>query len=170
MFKIFVDYPGRADEIAIVRRTTADAAAELGAILNAEEVLALQKLVRRVPVADRMIEYAVDLVQATRIHESTALASIKDYVSWGAGPRACQYLVLGAKAHAVLHGRHHVAMADIRAVAKPVLRHRVLTNFNADAEGITSDVIVERLLEGVSDGGAIEADPQVSEVLQPPSA
>ena len=169
MFKINVGYPSRSEEVDIVRLTTTEQVSEVAKVLTAEDVLELQRLIRRVPAADSVIEYAVDLVQATRVHEPTILDSIKDFVSWGAGPRACQYLLLGAKAHAVLRGRMHVSVEDIRAVAKPVLRHRIMVNFNADAEGVTTDDLVDRLIAGVSDGGAAEADGNVAAVLNQPA-
>ena len=112
-----------------------------------QEIIGLQHLIRRVPVADHVIQYAMRLVRATRVHEGEVPDVVRDYISWGAGPRACQYLILGGKVRAVLYGRNHVSTEDIQAVAKPVLRHRVVTNFNADAEGITPDKVVDRLLE-----------------------
>jgi MoxR-like ATPase len=109
----------------------------------------LQEIVRRVPIADHVTRYAMRLTRATRHRTPEAPDFIKEWLQWGAGPRACQYLILGGKARALLHGRHHVSTEDIAAVAKPVLRHRLITNFNAEAEGITTDKIIERLLEHV---------------------
>ena len=106
-------------------------------------------MVRRVPVADDVIEYVMRLVRATRVHEGDVPEFVKEYVSWGAGPRACQFLILGAKVRAVLYGRYHVAIEDIQAIAAPVLRHRIVTNFSSDAEGFTSDKIVAKLIETI---------------------
>ena len=147
MFKIFVDYPKWDEEFDIIRLTTAVQDVKLSKVLTGQEILAIQDIIRRVPVADHVIQYAMKLVRATRVHEGGVPEIISNYVSWGAGPRACQYLILGGKVRAVLHGRFHVSTEDIQAVAKPVLRHRIVTNFNADAEGYTVDKIVEKLLE-----------------------
>ncbi len=147
MFKIFVNYPSWDEEFDIVRLTTAIQRADLSRVLDGKSIIQLQDIIRRVPVADHVIQYAMRLVRATRVTEAGIPDIIKDYVSWGAGPRACQYLILGGKVRAVLHGRFHVSTEDIQAVAKPVLRHRIVTNFNADAEGYTTDKIVEKLIE-----------------------
>jgi len=147
MFKIFVDYPTWDEEFDIVRLTTAVQQAKLDRVLGGEEIIALQEIIRRVPVADHVVQYAMRLVRATRVLTDDAPQVVRDYVSWGAGPRACQYLVLGGKVRTVLYGRYHVSTEDIQAVAKPVLRHRIVTNFNADAEGVNADKIVDRLLE-----------------------
>ena len=147
MFKIFVDYPAWDEELDVIRRTTTDVDAEANPVITGEEIVALQQVVRRIPAADHVIEYAMRLVRATRVTETGIPDYIRDYVSWGAGPRACQYLILGGKAHAALNGRYHVSTDDVIAIAKPVLRHRIVTNFNADAEGITPDTIVDRLIE-----------------------
>ncbi len=147
MFNIWVDYPSFREEMEIVETTTSAYEASLARVLNAEEILALQKLVRRVPVSDPVIAYAVALARRTRPVEADAPAFVKSWVSWGAGPRASQYLVLGAKTRAVLHGRKTPAFSDVRAVARAVLRHRIVTNFNAEAEGIDTIRIIDRLLE-----------------------
>ncbi len=149
MFKVLVDYPSAEEEIRIVRMTTAEQDVTLERTLNAREVLELQKLVRRVPCADHVIAYATRLVRSTRVDKGEVPGFITDYVSWGAGPRASQNLVLTGKARAVLSGRYHISTEDIRAVAHPVLRHRVLLNFNAEAEGVCSDDLITRLLEAV---------------------
>jgi len=146
MFHVLVDYPSEDEEFRIVRQTTADVQVQIVPTLTGEQILAMQKIVRRVPVADHVIRYALDLVRRTRASAADAPDFIRSYVQWGAGPRASQYLVLGAKARAVLHGRCHAACEDVRAVACPVLRHRILTNFNAEAEGIKADEIVRRLI------------------------
>jgi MoxR-like ATPase len=149
MFNTFVDYPDEEEEFQIVRRTTADAAAEVTPTLQADQIVALQRIVRRVPVADHVVRYALRLARWTRPGRKDAPGFIRDYVSWGAGPRASQYLVLGAKARAVLEGRYYAGCDDIRAVARPVLRHRILTNFNAEADRVKPDDLIGRLLESV---------------------
>ncbi len=147
MFKIFVDYPKETEELDIVRLTTAPRKLELTKVLTGSDIQKLQEIVRRVPVADPVVAYATNLVRRTRITKPEAPDFVKEWVSWGAGPRASQYLILGGKARAVLQGRFYVATEDIDAVAKPVLRHRIITNFSAEAEGITSDTIVAKLIE-----------------------
>jgi len=147
MFEVRVDYPSRAEEIEIMKVTTTLFTPALSAVLSGEEIIKLQEIVRKVPVAEHVYEYVADLVRSTRPRDETALPWIKEWVQWGAGPRACQYLILGAKARAILHGRYHVTTEDVVRVAPPVLRHRVLINFNAEAEGMTSDDIVARLLK-----------------------
>ncbi|HEX9751788.1 MAG TPA: MoxR family ATPase [candidate division Zixibacteria bacterium] len=151
MFNIFVDYPDETDENTIVRTTTSAATADLRVVMTAEKIKALQQLVRRVPVSDYVISYAVSLARATRpsANGAQALPYIKDWVSWGAGPRAAQYLTLGAKCRAILDGRPTPSVEDVRAVARPVLRHRIVTSFNAEADGVGTLDIVERLLNDV---------------------
>ena len=146
MFHITLDYPDKAAEKEIVLTTTAAYEPEINAVITGEEVLQIQQVVRKVPIAEAIVEYAVELNRQTR-PAPDAPDFIQDWVQWGAGPRASQYLVLGAKARAILHGRYHVSYEDIKAVAIPVLRHRILTNFNAEADGITSLDIINRLLE-----------------------
>ena len=146
MFNTYVDYPNEEEEFDIVKRTTTDVEATVTPVLSGEKILLLQKIVRRVPAADHVIRYALQLARMTRPNKGDAPDFIREYVSWGAGPRASQYLVLGAKARAVLHGRFCVGCEDIRAVAPPVLRHRLLTNFNAEAEGIKPDDLIARLI------------------------
>ena len=147
MFKIFVDYPQESEELEIVRTTTAARKVEIQKILSGSDILQLQQIVRRVPVADPVIEYATNLVRRTRITKPDAPDFVREWLSWGAGPRASQYLTLGGKARAVLQGRYYVSTEDIDAVAHPVLRHRIITNFSAEAEGITTDKIVTKLIE-----------------------
>jgi MoxR-like ATPase len=147
MFNIFVDYPDEDEEFEIVRRTTADVIHQVTPTLDADEIRALQQIVRRVPIADHVSRYALKFTRLTRREKGEVPDFIKSYVSWGAGPRASQYLVLGGKARAVLHGRHYVSCEDIRAVAAPVLRHRIMTNFNAEAEGVRPDDIVRYLID-----------------------
>jgi MoxR-like ATPase len=149
MFMVKVDYPSAAEEREILRRTTEDRATDIKPVLGAEEIFALQAIVRKVPIADAVIDYALRLTRSTRLTTGEAPAWVKDWLQWGAGPRASQNLVLGAKAHALLQGRFYVAAEDIRAVAKPVLRHRLITSFAAEADGVTTDKVVERLLQEI---------------------
>jgi MoxR-like ATPase len=149
MFNIYVDYPDEEEEFEIVKRTTADVVTQITPSLSAAEILELSHIVRRVPVADHVARYALQFTRLTRREHADVPDFIHDYVSWGAGPRASQFLILGAKARAVLHGRYYVSCDDVRAVALPVLRHRIITNFNAEAEGIKPDDIVLRLAERI---------------------
>ena len=150
MFLIEVDYPSRTEEIEIAKRTTGGAMADLDSILSGEAVSNFQNLVRRVPVPDHIYEFAVDLVRRTRPESDDAPEWLKALVGWGAGPRAVQYLVLGAKARAALHGSYMVRLEDILEVAEPVLTHRVLTTFAAESEGLRSRDIVKRLVDELS--------------------
>ena len=147
MFNLWVDYPSYEEEKTIVKSTTGAEDASLRTILNAEKIIAFQKLVRAVPVADNVVDFAVKLVRNTRPSEASVPEFITSLVSWGAGPRASRYLILGAKAAALLDGRTSPSINDVRAVAVPVLRHRVVTNFNAEADGISAVDIISRLLE-----------------------
>src|SRR5262249_53535996 len=147
MLNVRVPYPTPAEELEILRSTTGDASPEPAARLSGEEILALQHLVRRVPVAEHVFLYARDLVRASRPDQPEATALVKKCVSWGAGPRAGQSLILTAKARAVLQGRYHAGVADVRRVAKPVLRHRILTTFHAEAEGVDPDKVIDHLLD-----------------------
>ncbi len=146
LFDIRVDYPGEDDEIGILRSTTGAAADPLTPVLDALQVRALQKMARDVPASDTVLRYAAQLVRATRPGDVRAPALVTKYVRWGAGPRAGQALILGAKAHALLNGRVAVSPADVQRVAMPVLRHRVLPNYAAEADGVSSDTIVKDLL------------------------
>jgi len=149
MFMILINYPAREEEIQIVKATTYDYEPNLQSVVSAEDILKLQHIVRKVPISEHVVSYATDLVRATRPKEEGSPEFIKEWVAWGAGPRAAQYLVIGAKARAVINGRYNVSVNDIKAMAHPVLRHRVLTNFNADSEGIDSNNIIDRLLDAV---------------------
>jgi MoxR-like ATPase len=149
MFQINVTYPSRQEELAIMKQTTALHRPELTRILHADKILELQQIVRQVIVADHVFEYAADLVRASRPREPEAQPFVRELVAWGAGPRASQYLILAGKARALIHGRLHVTTADVREVAYPLLRHRLRTTFHADAEGVTADQIVERLLQAL---------------------
>ena len=149
MFLVDVGYPSAEDEVKIVKQTTGHSTVALQKVLSPAEILALQDLVRRVPVPDHVVKYAVDLTRATRPKEPGALDFVAKNVGWGAGPRASQYLVIGAKARAVLQGRFSATVDDVRALAVPVLRHRVLPNFHAESEGLTSVKLVEQLIATV---------------------
>ena len=149
MFNIMVDYPTADEEMAIIKQVTGTYQAELDVTLTGEDILRLQEIVRRVPVADHVVQYARDLARASRPNQPEAPPFISELVQWGAGPRAGIYLILAAKARAILHGRYHATTEDVRAVALPVLRHRVITTFNAEAAGISPDEIVSRLLAEV---------------------
>jgi len=145
MFNLWIDYPAREEEVEIVMRTTGEDISPPKKVLSAEDIIALQRLVRTVPAAEEVVSYAVDLVRMTRPGEESSPDYIKDWVKWGAGPRASQYLILGAKARAALAGRFAPSTDDVRAVAMLVLRHRLVTTFAAEAEGITTPDIIERL-------------------------
>ena len=147
MFKVFVNYPTFQDEFEEARRTTTVSSDEVQAVLTGEEILALQRMVREVPITDHVIRYALSLVRQTRVDHPGTPDFIQEMVAWGAGPRAVQFLILGGKTRALMHGRTHVSTDDIQALAAPVLRHRIVVNFAAESEGVTSDTIVERLLE-----------------------
>ena len=147
MFNIQVDYPKPEEEIEIVLSTTSAREPVLKSVMSGADVLKIQDIVRKVPAADHVVRYAVELVRSTRPNDASCPDLIKKWVSWGAGPRASQYLVLGAKARAVIQGRYHISCEDIKAVAKPVLRHRVLTSFTAEADGINSLYIIDELLK-----------------------
>lgn len=151
MFMVNIGYPSKKEEREIVRRTTMELTDEPQPVLSAHDIMAVQKVIRKLPVSDHVVDYAVSLARATRPKESGSADFINDMLTWGAGPRAAQFLVLGAKAHALLSGRLNVSCDDVRWVAKPVLRHRLFTNFNADAEGFGPDRVVERLLDEVTE-------------------
>jgi MoxR-like ATPase len=147
MFKVFVKYPNFNEEFEIARRTTALISEDIQPVLSGDEILSLQRLVRRVPVTDHVIQYTLALVRQTRVGEPGVPKFARDWLSWGAGPRAVQYLILGGKARALLYGRTHVQCEDIQSLAFPVLRHRILTNFTAASEGITPDTVIDKLLK-----------------------
>ena len=147
MFKVFVDYPSFQEEFEIAKRTTAGTPAPVQAVLSGEEIIRLQQIVREVPITDHLVRYCLALVRQTRPHEAETPSFVREQISWGAGPRAVQNLILGAKARALLNGRTYVSEDDLQALAKPVLRHRLVVNFAAESEGVTSDKVVDRLLE-----------------------
>lgn len=146
MFNIKIDYPSRHEEVKIVQSTTGKSVSSLQKVIHRDDILAFQDLIRRVPVADNVVEYAVDFVTSTRPDSSKAPSFIKDWIDWGAGPRASQYLILGAKAKAALERKPTPSVQDVKDLVLPVLRHRVLTNFNAEAEGLSTDDILLKLL------------------------
>jgi MoxR-like ATPase len=145
MFNVFVDYPTEEEEFRIVELTTSVYRPQIERVLSADAILDIQEIVRNVPIAPYVVRYAMKFTRLTRNEQPDVPDFVRRYVTWGAGPRATQYLVLGAKARAVLHGRFHVSCQDIREVAAPVLRHRIITNFNAQSDGVSSDEIVRRL-------------------------
>ncbi len=146
MFKVFVNYPTFHEEFEVARRTTTVQVDRVQPVLTGQEIAELQRVVREVPVTDHVVRYALSLVRQTRMNQPGIPDFVRDQVSWGAGPRAVQFLILGGKARALLHGRTHVSTDDIQALAKPVLRHRMVVNFAAEAEGVTSDDVIERLV------------------------
>ena len=150
MFNLWLEYPSFNEELQIVKSTTSLYKAKLNHVMSGDDIVEYQDLVRRVPVADSVVEYAVQLVAKTRPKNSESPQFIKDWLTWGAGPRASQYLILGAKTRAILNGKYTPDIEDVRAVAVPVLRHRIITNFNAEADGITPIQVVEKLLNTIS--------------------
>ncbi len=147
MFNVWLTYPTLEEEVTVVKNTTSDYNADLKIILSAEEITYFQDLIRRVPVTDNVLNYAVKLASSTRPENPDSPAIVKQYISWGAGPRASQYLVLGAKAHAVIHGKYSPDIEDVRAVAPAILRHRIVRNYKAEAEAISSDAIIKELMK-----------------------
>ncbi len=146
MFNIWVDYPSYEEELAVVKSTTVGKTANASPIMSKDEILKFQKLIRQIPVTDNVIEYAVNLVARTRPGSEKAASIINDYVSWGAGPRASQYLIIGAKTHAAVMGKYSPDIEDVKAVANPVLRHRLVRNYKAEAEGYSISKIIEEIL------------------------
>ncbi|MGN6178771.1 MAG: AAA family ATPase [Mucilaginibacter sp.] len=145
MFNVSLDYPSFHEELQVVKSTTGGEQAKVEPVLNAEQIIYYQKLVKNIPIADNVLEYAVKLVAKTRPNSEFAPANIKRLLNWGAGPRASQYLVLGAKCHAVLNGKYSPDIEDVRAVAKPILRHRIVRSYHAEADGLSTDDIIEQL-------------------------
>lgn len=146
MFNVWLDYPSYEEELLVVKNTTSDHTVKVEKVLAAEEIIALQELVRRVPIADNVLEYAVQLATKTRPNTPNATAEVNRLLTWGAGPRASQYLVLGAKCHAVVSGKYSPDIEDVRAVAAPVLRHRIVRNYKAESEGVSVEAIIKGLL------------------------
>lgn len=146
MFNVWLDYPSYKEELLVVKNTTSDHKVKVEKVLAAEEIIALQELVLRVPIADNVLEYAVQLATKTRPNTPNATAEVNRLLTWGAGPRASQYLVLGAKCHAVVSGKYSPDIEDVRAVAAPVLRHRIVRNYKAESEGVSVEAIIKGLL------------------------
>ncbi|MFC1726738.1 AAA family ATPase [candidate division KSB1 bacterium] len=146
MFNLWVNYPSKEEEIDIIKSTTSGFQADLDKLISGDEIIEYQQLIRKIPVADSLVEYVVDLVSKTRPDNSNAPKYIKDWVSWGAGPRASQFLILGAKANAALSGKPTPEIEDVKKVIKPVLRHRLVINFNAEAEGVSTVDIIDKLI------------------------
>ncbi len=151
MFNLWIDYPSAKEEKIVVQTTTGNIEPKIHPILDSKTIIHLQNLVKKVPVADNVVEYAVNLVRKTRPHNEDSPEFIKNWVSWGAGPRASQYLILGAKSKSIFDGRTTPDINDVKSVAKPVLRHRIVTSFNAEADGVKSIDIIERLLKNEGD-------------------
>ncbi|MCH7595125.1 MAG: AAA family ATPase [Planctomycetes bacterium] len=166
LLKVFIDYPSYDDEYAIADRTTGESDPQVEAVLSGDDILGYQRLVRQIPAAPDVLRYALDLVRATRPDEAGSPDFVKRMITWGAGPRAVQSLILGGKARAALNGRAHVASEDIRALAHPVLRHRIVTNFSAEAEGYTTDRVVDDLLATIEPHTThLDGDDRIRKVL-----
>jgi MoxR-like ATPase len=146
MFNVWVDYPSYVEELAIVKSTTSDTKVTLRKVLSGEQIMNYQDLIRRIPVADNVLEYAVQLAAKTRIGNPNAPKITTDFITWGAGPRASQYLIIGAKCHAALRGRYSPDIDDVKTIAKAILRHRLVRNYRAEAEGYSMDQIIDELL------------------------
>ncbi len=146
MFNVWLDYPKFAEELQVVKLTTANLKVEMNKILNAQEIVFFQDLIRKIPVADNVIEYAVKLVNKTRLNSEYTAEVTKKYLQWGAGPRASQYLIIGAKAHAAINGKFSPDIEDVKAIATPILRHRIVLNYKAEAEGVSVEDIIKQLL------------------------
>ena len=146
MFNIWVDYPTYSEELAIVKATTTDLNVQVNNVMSGEEIVFFQNLIRKLPVADNVLEYAVKLASSTRPGNENSPAMVTNYLSWGAGPRASQYLIVGAKCHAALNGKYSPDIEDVKAVAAPILRHRIVRNYKAEADGYSIEKIIEALL------------------------
>ncbi|MEZ6057784.1 MAG: MoxR family ATPase [Planctomycetaceae bacterium] len=166
MFKVKVGYPSAVEERQIALQTTGVDEASVEAVLNDADILEIQKLVRAVPVSDHIADYALALVRQTRVGQEGVPDFINDWLSWGAGPRAVQFLLLGGKTRALIHGRTHVSTEDIQALAAPVLRHRIVTNFSAESDGITTDDVIAKLIESTpSKEGELTSDPRLKKIF-----
>ena len=166
MFKVYVKYPSFQEEKQIAKQTTSLQSDNIRQVLDAAEILELQKIVRQVPVTDHVVEYALALVRQTRVKEPGTPEFVNEWLSWGAGPRAVQFLLLGGKARALLDGRSYVSTEDIEALAAPVLRHRIVTNFSAESEDVTPDQVIERLVkETPSKEGELTSDPRLQKIF-----
>jgi MoxR-like ATPase len=166
MFKVFVRYPSFAEERQIAKQTTGTDTDEIRTVLSTTEVLSLQRIVRQVPVTDHVVNYALALVRQTRVGEEGTPDFVREWLRWGAGPRAVQFLLLGGKARALLNGRTYVSTDDVASLAAPVLRHRVVTNFSAESEGVTPDRVIERLVESTpAKEGDLTSDPRLRKIF-----
>lgn len=169
MFKVFVNYPSYEEEKLIAIQTTGNRSASIEPVLTGEDVLELQRVVREVPVTDHLVNYALALVRQTRIGQAGVPEFVNEWLSWGAGPRAVQYLLLGAKARALLKGRTYVSTEDLQALAAPVLRHRIVTNFSAESEGITTDQVIDKLIQITpAKEGELTSDPRLKAMFSAP--
>ena len=146
MFNVMLDYPHYAEEVQIVKETTSNRLRHLDTLMHAEDIVSYQKLIRKIPANDNVVEYAVGLAAKTRPNTDLASEEVKEYIAWGAGPRASQFMLLGAKCHAAINGKYSPDIEDVKAVAKPILRHRIVKNYKAEAEGISVDTIIESIL------------------------
>ena len=146
MFNVWVDYPKYEEELSIVKNTTTDTSVSLNKVMSAEEIIYFQQLIRKLPVADNVMEYAVKLASSTRAGNEFASDVVNNYLSWGAGPRASQYLIIGAKCHAAINGKYSPDIEDVKAVAEPILRHRIVRNYKAEADGYSIEKIIKGLL------------------------
>ena len=147
MFNVWLDYPSFEEELNVVKLTTTATKVKLNPVMNADEIVYFQQLIRRIPVPDNVFEYAVKLASGTRPNTVTAHPTVKEFVNWGAGPRASQYLIIGAKCHAAINGKFSPDIEDVRAVAEPILRHRIVRNYRAEAEGVTVEDIIGKLVQ-----------------------
>ena len=145
MFNTWVDYPSFEEEVNVVKQTTTDGSSPVNAVISGDDILAYQQVIRRMPVADNVVDYAVNLAASTRPGRDRATAEVNQYLSWGAGPRASQYLIVGAKVNAALNGKYSPDIEDVQAVALPILRHRIVRNYKAEADGITVEALIDRL-------------------------
>ena len=145
MFNTWVDYPTFDEELNVVKQTTSGGSQKVNAVISGEEILTYQDVIRRMPVADNVVSYAVNLAASTRPGRDRATAEVNQYLSWGAGPRASQYLVVAAKVHAALAGKYSPDIEDVQAVASPILRHRIVRNYKAEADGVTVEALIDRL-------------------------
>jgi MoxR-like ATPase len=152
MFMVTVHYPSRAEELEVLKRTTGAVGEKVGRVISGAEILRLQEIVRRVPIGDHVFNFVLDVIRMTRPNEPGASDFVRHWLSWGAGPRAGQFMILAGKARALMRGQLYVTIEDIEAVAAPVLRHRLIPNFNAEAEGITVEQIIEKVLTLVPRG------------------
>jgi MoxR-like ATPase len=146
MFNVLLDYPSYTDELEIVKTTTSGTTPVLNKIINSQEIIAYQDLVRSIPINDSVLEYAVTLVSKTRPNSTNSDAVVNEFIEWGAGPRASQYMVLAAKCYALLNGKYTPDIEDVKAIAKPILRHRIVKNYKAESKGMSVDQIIEEIL------------------------